>query len=100
MPRFAIIGATGHVGGAAVRSLMARHATVRAVVRDEAKAASWREKGIEFAVARHGDTEALKRAFDGTDGVYVMTPTWFESADMFVENNRAVSLRTTGLSTP
>jgi uncharacterized protein YbjT (DUF2867 family) len=36
------------------------------------------------------DTGALKHAFADADGVYVMTPTWFESADMFAENVRAV----------
>jgi NAD(P)H dehydrogenase (quinone) len=91
MPLFAITGITGHVGRVAARRLLAGGAGVRAVVRDEAKAAPWRKLGAEFAVANLDDTEALQRAFDGVDGVYVMTPTWFESADMFAENIRAVA---------
>jgi NAD(P)H dehydrogenase (quinone) len=91
MPLFAITGITGHVGRVAARCLLAGGAGVRAVVRDEAKAAPWRRLGAEFAVANLDDIEALKRAFDGVDGVYVMTPTWFESADMFAENIRAVA---------
>ena len=51
MPLFAITGITGHVGRAAARRLLAGGAGVRAVVRDEAKAAPWRKLGAEFAVA-------------------------------------------------
>jgi NAD(P)H dehydrogenase (quinone) len=91
MPLFAITGSTGHVGGAAARRLLARGARVRAVVRKEGRATvAWRERGAEPAVAGLGDADVLRRAFDGADGVYVMTPTWFESADMFAENVRAV----------
>jgi uncharacterized protein YbjT (DUF2867 family) len=90
MPLFAITGITGRVGGAAARRLLARGARVRAVVRTERRAAAWREKGAESVAAGLDDAVALGRAFDGADGVYVMTPTWFESVDMFAENIRAV----------
>jgi NAD(P)H dehydrogenase (quinone) len=90
MPLFAITGITGHVGGAAAQRLLAQGAGVRAVVRSEAGATAWRNKGAEAAVAGLDDAQALTRAFEGADGVYVMTPTWFESPDMFAENVRAV----------
>jgi len=90
MPLFAMTGITGHVGGAAAQRLLAQGASVRAVVRTDAGASAWRDKGAEAAVASLDDAQALTRAFDGADGVYVMTPTWFESPDMFAENVRAV----------
>jgi len=91
MPLFAITGITGHVGSAAAHRLLAQGARVRAVVRSKAGANAWRDKADETAMASIDDPQALTRAFDGVDGVYVMTPTWFESADMFAENVRAVA---------
>jgi NAD(P)H dehydrogenase (quinone) len=77
MPLFAMTGITGHVGGAAAQRLLNHGARVRAVVRSETRATPWRDKGTEAAVAGLDDAQALTRAFDGADGVYVMTPTWF-----------------------
>ena len=90
MPLFVMTGITGHVGGAAARRLLAKGAQLRAVVRSETGATIWRDRGGEVSVAALDDAQALTRAFDGADGVYVMTPSWFESPDMFAENVRAV----------
>jgi hypothetical protein len=30
-------------------------------------------------------------AFDGVDGVFIMTPTWFAAQDMFAENAKALT---------
>ncbi len=46
---YAITGVTGQVGGAAARALLAAGHEVRAVLRDETKAAQWRERGAEIA---------------------------------------------------
>ena len=91
MSTFAITGISGNVGGAAARKLLAGPARVRAVVRNEAVAASWRDRGAEAVVATHDDAVALAHAFEGVDGVFVMTPTWFASEDMYAENEKAVS---------
>lgn len=71
---FAIMGVTGQVGGAAARALLAAGHRVRAVVRDKSKAAAWAERGAEIAVAAVEDTAALKDAFAGTEGIFVMVP--------------------------
>jgi len=42
---YAITGITGKVGSAVARSLLAERLPVRAVLRDEAKAAEWRTRG-------------------------------------------------------
>lgn len=90
MPLFVMTGITGHVGSAAAHRLLTQDARVRAVVRSDAGASTWRAKGVQVAMAGLDDAQALTRAFDGADGVYVMTPTWFDSPDMFAENARAV----------
>ncbi|WP_026875131.1 NAD(P)H-binding protein [Jiangella gansuensis] len=71
---YAIIGATGHVGGAAARDLLATGAPVRVVVRDEAKGRDWIAHGAEVAVADLADADALAAAFDGCRGIFAMLP--------------------------
>ncbi len=91
MPTYAILGITGQVGGAAAAQLLADGARIRAVVRSEAKAAPWRDRGAEAALATLDDPVALRAAFDGADGIFIMTPTWFEAEDMFAENAKALA---------
>lgn len=101
MATYAIVGATGHVGGTAAKLLLARGAQVRAIVRNATQAALWQSKGADAAVAALFDPEALTKAFEGADGIFVMTPTWFEADDMFMENARAIGALGTALrSTP
>jgi len=69
---YAITGVTGRVGGAAARALLAGGHKVRAVLRDETKAAQWRERGAEVVIASFEDTTALTAAFSGMTGVFVM----------------------------
>ena len=71
---YAITGITGKVGGVVAQSLLKAGLPVRAVVRDVAKGQSWAELGCEIALAEIGDAEALTKAFEGTDGVFLMTP--------------------------
>nr|WKF61601.1 hypothetical protein HUO10_006132 [Paraburkholderia busanensis] len=69
---YAITGVTGQVGGAAARALLDAGHAVRAVLRDPAKAAQWRERGAEVAIASFEDADALGAAFADTSGVFVM----------------------------
>lgn len=82
---FAITGISGRVGGATARALLSGGHGVRAVVRDRAKAAIWRAHGAEVAVADFTDRAALQTAFEGVDGVFVMTPGNFDPAPGFPE---------------
>jgi len=91
MSQFVLIGITGNVGRVAAQRLVSHGAKVRGIIRDQSKGAGLIEVGIEPAVAALDDAGTLTRAFEGADGVYVMTPTWFESPDMFAENVRAVA---------
>ncbi len=69
---FAVMGITGNVGGAVARTLLEHGKQVRGIVRDQAKAQGWREKGVELVTADYDD--ALTAALTGVEGVFAMLP--------------------------
>ena len=71
---FLVTGITGKVGGAAARHLLERGKQVRALVRDEAKAAAWKDKGVELVKGKWEDPAAITRALEGVEGAYLMMP--------------------------
>ena len=79
---FLVMGITGNVGGATARHLLAHGKTVRALVRDRAKAASWADQGVELVDGDWNDAMAIERALEGIDGAFVMLPAvWAPSPD-------------------
>jgi NAD(P)H dehydrogenase (quinone) len=82
---FAVTGITGKVGAAVAQSLLSADQSVRAVVRDRSKGAPWAQLGCDIAVADMSDTEALTAAFEGTAGVFVLLPPFFDPAPGFPE---------------
>jgi NAD(P)H dehydrogenase (quinone) len=75
---YAITGITGKVGGAVARALLDAGESVRAVVRDADKGAAWWNRGCEVALADITDAAALARAFENTDGVFLMMPPLYD----------------------
>ena len=71
---FAILGATGNAGGAAVRALRQRGLPVRAILRDETKAGDLEALGCEIAVADLRDAAALAKAIAGAQAVQAICP--------------------------
>ena len=71
---YAILGATGKVGGAAVRYLRRRGLPVRAIVRKVPKAEDLAQNGCEIVVADVVDAEDLKSALRGASEVLVICP--------------------------
>jgi uncharacterized protein YbjT (DUF2867 family) len=71
---YAVFGATGNVGGAAIRDLRRRGLPVRAVVRDRARAAGLEAAGAEIAVADLHDAAAVRAALVGVRRVHVILP--------------------------
>jgi uncharacterized protein YbjT (DUF2867 family) len=71
---FLVTGITGKVGGATARMLLQAGKQVRALVRDEAKAAAWAGKGVELVKGEWGDPAAMAQALDGVEGAYLMMP--------------------------
>ena len=79
---FLVMGITGNVGGATARHLLAHGKTVRALVRDRAKAASWADQGVELVDGDWNAAIAIERALEGIDGAFVMLPAvWAPSPD-------------------
>jgi NAD(P)H dehydrogenase (quinone) len=85
---YTVIGITGKTGGTAAKALLAQGHKVRGVVRNVAKAVEWRERGAEIVVAELSDRDQMARAFEESEGVYIMLPTYFEAQDMFAENTK------------
>ncbi|MGZ3458462.1 MAG: NmrA family NAD(P)-binding protein [Archangium sp.] len=71
---FVVIGASGHTGSVVARTLLERGERVRVVVRDEAKAGPWRQRGAEVALAELHDVAVLSLAMVGAQGVYLLVP--------------------------
>ena len=94
---FAITGITGQVGGQVATELLAANRSVRAVLRDPAKATPWTERGCEIAVATMDDAAALTAAFTGVEAVFVLLPPTFDPAPGFVEARRAIAAILTAL---
>jgi NAD(P)H dehydrogenase (quinone) len=88
---YAVMGITGKVGGALASTLLESGSRVRGIVRDARKAAEWKERGAELAVADYDDATALSAAFSGVDGVFVMVPPNFAPAPGFPETKRILT---------
>lgn len=71
---FLVTGITGKVGGATADHLLQAGKQVRALVRDEAKAAVWKTKGVELVKGEWEDTGAMTKALAEVEGAYLMMP--------------------------
>jgi uncharacterized protein YbjT (DUF2867 family) len=84
----AVIGATGHQGGAVVRALKASaQFKVRALTRNPGKHRELAEEVVEADLTR---PETLKAAFKGAHGAFVVTNFWEAGADEFKQGTAAV----------
>ena len=70
MRRTLVTGATGFVGSQVVEELLARGESVRGLVRDPAKAARLRERGVDVIVGDIRDPDALSLAVESIDVVH------------------------------
>jgi uncharacterized protein YbjT (DUF2867 family) len=69
-----LTGATGKIGGETAKQLLAKGARLRALVRDEAKAAGLKAAGVELVVGDIADAGAVKRALSGVDKAFLLLP--------------------------
>jgi uncharacterized protein YbjT (DUF2867 family) len=84
----AVVGATGHQGGAVVRALQANgQFKVRALTRDPAKHPRLAD---EVVLADLDRPETLKGAFAGAHGVFLLTDAWEAGADEIKQATAAV----------
>lgn len=80
---FAILGATGQTGGAALAAALAAGQTVKAIVREPSRATALADKGAVLAKADLDDVEALTAAFAGAESAYVLNPVPHAAEDVF-----------------
>jgi NAD(P)H dehydrogenase (quinone) len=88
---YAVMGITGKVGSAVAENLLVQGEKIRAIVRNPDKAARWRDRGAEIAVADVDDPNELAAAFEGTDGVFLMVPPNFAPAPGFPETRKTLA---------
>ena len=69
-----LTGATGKIGGDTAKQLVAKGANLRALVRDEAKAADLKAAGVELVVGDIADANTVKRGMDGADKAFLLLP--------------------------
>ncbi len=99
---YVITGATGQTGSAAAFHLLAEGKKVREIGRSAERLHRLEEIGGEPFIADLADTDALTRAFQGAEAVYVMIPPDL-TAENFLEHQQlivesvAVALERTGV---
>jgi uncharacterized protein YbjT (DUF2867 family) len=94
---YAVTGITGRVGGVTGHTLQNAGLSVRAVVRDAAKGAAWKQRGCEVALADIDDAPALTAAFTGVSGVFVLLPSNFDPMPDFPEARAVITAVTTAI---
>jgi nucleoside-diphosphate-sugar epimerase len=75
--RYFITGATGFIGGHLTRQLVAAGHDVVALVRDLARAADLDALGVELVVGDVLDSQTVRAAMDGADGVFHLAA-WYK----------------------
>jgi len=69
-----LTGATGKTGGETAKQLAEKGASLRALVRDEAKAADLKAAGVELMVGDITDADTVSRALDGAEKAFMLLP--------------------------
>jgi uncharacterized protein YbjT (DUF2867 family) len=69
-----VSGATGNIGGEVIRHLLEQKASIRALVRDRAKATKLEAQGIELAQGDFNQPETLDAALQGIDAAFLVMP--------------------------
>jgi uncharacterized protein YbjT (DUF2867 family) len=69
-----VLGATGKVGSAVVKSLIEKEVPVQALVRDPAKARGLLPEGVALLAGDLEQPATLQRAMKGVDKVFLATP--------------------------
>jgi NAD(P)H dehydrogenase (quinone) len=71
-----VTGATGHLGNAAIQSLLKKGVPAReitALVRDETKAVNLKNQGIQIKIGNYNDYNSLVDALEGVDKLFLIS---------------------------
>lgn len=88
---YIVLGATGHVGSAVARGLLAAGESVTIVTRDPQKTASWQEQGARVAVVDVHQVEQLRRVLRHGKRVFVLNPPAPPTTDTATEERRSMA---------
>jgi uncharacterized protein YbjT (DUF2867 family) len=99
MATFAVMGATGNIGGRIAEQLLASGHTVRALGRSLDKLAGLKAKGAQVLTGDAADTAFLTKAFTGADGVFTLQPPNPVSPDFSAEADRIGAAITAAIAT-
>ncbi|EKU46107.1 MULTISPECIES: NmrA family NAD(P)-binding protein [Brevibacterium] len=88
---YVIAGATGRVGSATARALLAAGAEVRVIVRQDTDAAVWEEAGAEAVVTALDDEEGLAAALNGAAGFFALLPFDLGADDLDAHADRLIA---------
>jgi uncharacterized protein YbjT (DUF2867 family) len=88
---YAVMGITGQVGGQVADALLEAGQQVRAILRDETRAALWIGRGCEVVRATVDDADTLANAFRNTEGVFLMIPPDYDPAPGFPAIRKAIA---------
>jgi len=69
-----LTGVTGKTGGETARQLLRKGTKLRAIVRNEAKAADLKAAGVELVVGDVADAETVRRALKGAEKAFITLP--------------------------
>lgn len=69
-----LTGVTGKIGGETARQLVASGAELRALVRDEAKAADLQAAGVELVVGDIADADTVREGLAGAEQAFLLLP--------------------------
>ncbi len=88
--KIAVTGATGHLGQLVVNGLVEKHNAndIVAIVRNQAKAQSLADKGVQIKVADYNDTDALEKALAGVDKVLLISSS--EMGQRFTQHKNVI----------
>ncbi len=79
---YAIMGATGNVGGKTADLLLNKGEKVRVIARSEERLKQLKDRGAETAAGDAADTGFLARAFTGVDAAFTIIPTNMMASDL------------------
>jgi uncharacterized protein YbjT (DUF2867 family) len=98
-PLYAILGATGHVGGVIAGRLLDEKRRVRVVGRDAGKLKPFADRGAEVAAASVDDAAGLARALAGASAAFVLIPPNLAAKDFRAFQRSVVEALGTALET-
>jgi len=82
-----VAGVTGNTGSVVAKTLLQRGVNVRTLVRSEAKAQAWKDRGVEVVVGALDDVATLTKVLRGVEAAYLLTPPNLAAEDFLADRS-------------